>query len=94
MPNSPSAEKRLRQNADRRLHNRSVKSELKTLTKKLLAFVEAGDRESAGKLYPTVVSKMDKAGRRRIYHPNTIARKKSALTRLMNGLSGRAPAAS
>lgn len=83
MPNNASAKKRLRQDAVRRLRNRSAKSEIRTLTKRLLASIEAGDRESAAQLFPQVISKMDKAGRRRVYHPNTIARQKSKLTRLV-----------
>ena len=37
MPNSKQAIKRLRQNKLRNLHNRTVKSEIKTYTKRVLA---------------------------------------------------------
>ena len=86
MANSPSANKRIRQNEQRRLRNKSVVSEIKTLTKKFTASVQKGEAEAARALYPVVIAKMDKAGRRHIYHRNTVARKKSALTRLLNTL--------
>ncbi|MBN1441887.1 MAG: 30S ribosomal protein S20 [Planctomycetes bacterium] len=86
MANSASANKRIRQNETHRLRNKSVVSEIKTLTKKFVASVEKGEAEAARALYPVVISKMDRAGRRCIYHRNTVARKKSALTRLLNTL--------
>ena len=79
MANSLSAKKRIRQNVKHRLSNKSVKSEIKTLTKNLLDSIEAKDEESAQKLYAEIVSKMDKAGRKHIYHRRTVARKKSQL---------------
>lgn len=88
MAHSLSAKKRIRQNEKQRLRNKIVKSEIKTLTKKLLQLVESKDSEAANRLFPTVISKMDKAARKRIYHPNTIARKKSKVTKLVNSLQG------
>jgi small subunit ribosomal protein S20 len=91
MPQSRQARKRVRQNEKLNLRNRSVKNEIKTLTKKLLEYVAAGNREAAQALAPTLVSKMDKAARRRIYHPNNVARKKSALARSLNKLALETP---
>lgn len=90
MPNCASAKKRLRQNERSRLRNKSVKSEIKTLTKKLLLQVENGEADEARQLLPIIVSKMDKAARRAIYHQNTIARKKASLVRALSRLDANA----
>ena len=86
MAHSLQAKKRIRQNERRRLDNKSVKSELKTLTKKFQSFIESSQADEAKELYPVLISKMDKASRKHIFHRNTIARKKSALTQLLNSL--------
>ncbi len=87
MPHSAQAKKRLRQSDKRNLHNRSARNEIKTLTKKLVAHVEAGEKDAAQALYPQLISKMDKAARRHIYHTNTVARKKSQVTRRLATLA-------
>ena len=87
MAQSLQAKKRIRQNEKQRLRSKSVKTEIKTLTKKLLALVDKKDREAASGLLPTIISKMDKAARKRVYHPNTIARKKSKITKAFNSLN-------
>ena len=81
MPNTPSAIKRLRQNAKRRLHNRIAKKIIKTFTKRALAAAAAGELEKAAADFRTATAKIDKAGARRILHPNTAARRKSKLAR-------------
>lgn len=86
MANSPSARKRIRQNEDRRLRNKSRKSELKTLTKRFLERVENKDRDGAQTVFRTLVAKLDRAGVRRLYHPNKVARYKSRLSRILNQL--------
>jgi len=88
MANSLQAKKRIRQNTTHRLRNMSTKSELKTLTKKLLGYVAAKDKEAAQPLFLALISKMDKAGSRNVYHRNTIAHKKSQLTKAYNELAG------
>lgn len=81
MPNTPSAIKRLKQNVKRRMHNRIVKKVIKTFTKRTLAAVSAKEFEKAETDFRTTVAKIDKAGARRVLHPNTAARRKSKLTR-------------
>ncbi len=92
MAHSAQAKKRIRQNEVRRLRNKSAKSEIKTLTKRLEGLIESsgsddGAKDAARELLPTLVSKLDKAGRRNVYHRNTVARKKSQIARLVNSLS-------
>ena len=75
MANHPSSLKRQRQSEKRRLHNRGVKSEIKTLAKKILS---AG-KDEAVKLAKTLQSKLDKAGRRGILHQKSASRKVAQL---------------
>jgi small subunit ribosomal protein S20 len=81
MPNTPSAIKRLKQNVKRRLHNRIVKKVIKTYTKRTLAAVAEKEFEKAEADFRLTVAKIDKAGARRVLHPNTASRRKGRLTR-------------
>jgi small subunit ribosomal protein S20 len=81
MPNTPSAIKSLKQNVKRRMHNRIAKKVIKTFSKRALTAAAAGEVEKARTDFRTAVSKIDKAGIRRVLHPNTAARRKSKLTR-------------
>jgi small subunit ribosomal protein S20 len=79
MPNTHSAIKRLKQNRKRRLHNRITKKIIKTLTKRTLAAAADKEFDKAEADFRTTTAKIDKAGVRRVLHPNTAARRKSRL---------------
>jgi small subunit ribosomal protein S20 len=81
MPNTPSAIKRLKQNVKRRMHNRITKKIIKTYTKRSLAAVAGKEFEKAEADFRAAMAKIDKAGLRRVLHPNTAARRKSKLAR-------------
>jgi small subunit ribosomal protein S20 len=81
MPNSPSAIKRHKQSLKRRLHNRITKKVIRTYTKRTLAAVSAKDFHAAETDLRATLSKIDKAGVRRVLHPNTASRRKSRLMR-------------
>jgi small subunit ribosomal protein S20 len=81
MPNTPSAKKRLKQSQKRRLRNRIAKKIIKTYGKRTLTAAAEGKTEQAEKDFRFTISKIDKAGVRRVLHPNTAARRKSRLTR-------------
>ena len=81
MPNTTSAAKRMRQSVKRRMHNRITKKVIKTLTKRTLAAVAAKDFDKASADLKAAFAKIDKAGARRVLHPNTAARRKSSLAR-------------
>jgi small subunit ribosomal protein S20 len=86
MPHLKSGKKRLRQNLKRREHNRAVK---KTLRKQLKAVFEVGHDKAKSvdelnKEALVAIKKLDKAAARRVIHPNTAARKKSQIARLIN----------
>ena len=88
MAHSAQARKRIRQNEKRRLLNKSKKSEIKTLTKRLTDFVEGREVEAARALLPKLISRLDKAVKSNLFHKNTVARKKSKVTTLVGGLEG------
>jgi small subunit ribosomal protein S20 len=81
MPNTPSAIKRLKQSTKRRLHNRITKKVIKTYVKRTLAAAAAKEFEKAEADFRIASAKIDKAGARRVLHPNTAARRKSRLAR-------------
>lgn len=82
MPNTPSAIKRLKQSNKRRLHNRIVKKLIKTYTKRTMAALAAKEFEQAEADFRVTIKRIDKAGARRVLHPNTAARRKSKTYRL------------
>jgi small subunit ribosomal protein S20 len=79
MPNTKSAERRMRNSARKQLQNRSVKSRLHTLEKNYLALLGAGKREDAAGALRTVTSAFDKAAKSGVVHRATADRKKSRL---------------
>ena len=90
MPNSPSASKRMRQSVKRRMHNRITKKVIKTLMKRTMTSLAAKDFEKAAADFKTATAKIDKAGARRVLHPNTAARRKSKLARAYNAAVAKA----
>lgn len=88
MANIKSALKRIEVAERNRLHNRSYKSAVKTLTKNYLAAVEAHQAnpspDSLKQVEATMAaaySKIDKAVKCGVLHANTGARKKSRIAR-------------
>ena len=83
MPNTRSAERRMRSSARRHQHNEGIKSRLKTLEKKHLALVKAGKKDEATVSLRALSSAFDKAAKAGVLHPNNAGRKKSRLTALL-----------
>ena len=92
MPNTKSAERRMRNSTRKHSQNTSIKSRLKTLEKNFLDSVKAGKREDAEKAYRAVSSSFDKAAKTGVIHSGTASRKKSRLSHRLASLSP-APAA-
>ena len=92
MPNTPSAIKRLKQSTKRRMHNRIAKKIIRTYTKRTMAAVAAKEFDKAQADFRLTVAKIDKAGSRRVLHPNTAARRKARLTREYNAAVAKAKA--
>jgi small subunit ribosomal protein S20 len=83
MPHTRSAKKNLRKSEKRRLHNRSVKKDIKTQVKSFLEALD-GPADQLQKEYNLAAKKLDKAAAKRIVHPNLAARKKSQLARQLH----------
>jgi small subunit ribosomal protein S20 len=79
MPNTKSAERRMRSSKRKQLHNSSVKSRLRRLEKEFRAAVVAGKKDEAVKLLPGVHSAYDKAVKAGTVTRPTANRKKSRL---------------
>ena len=79
MPNTKSAERRMRNSARKQLQNRSTKSRLHTLERSYLSLLGAGKREDATKALQAVTSAFDKAAKTGVVHRGTADRKKSRL---------------
>ena len=81
MPNSKSAEKRLRQDKVRRARNRSVKTAMRTQLKKVMAAIDAGEIETAETEFKVAARHLDRAGAKNVIHRNAASRKKSRLSK-------------
>jgi small subunit ribosomal protein S20 len=92
MPTTKSAKKRLRQSLERRAHNRSVKSAVKTQVRKVRQAVAAGELEKAETEFRLAAKKLDRAGAKRVIHPNAAARTKSRLSHLIKSAKSKATA--
>jgi small subunit ribosomal protein S20 len=81
-----SAMKRMRQDEKRHARNVSVKSSLKTYTKRVETFIARKDTANVENLLRTAISALDKAAGKGVIHPNKAARKKSILSRKVHAL--------
>jgi small subunit ribosomal protein S20 len=81
--------KRNRQNEQRRIRNKAVRSELKTRLKRAVTLADQGaeDTADAARL---AVKRLDKAAAKGVIHKNAAARRKS---RLMKRIAGAGTAA-
>ena len=84
MANTSSAEKRIRQERKRTIHNRGQRSRLKTALKKVSSTTNPKEAHDA---FKEVSALLDRLATRRIIHPNKAARKKSQLARKLGKMS-------
>ena len=84
MPILHASYKDIKKSAKRALRNQSVKSGLKTETKKFLDLVVSKKTEEAKKQLNYLISQLDKASSKGIIHKNTASRK---IARLMKKLT-------
>ena len=84
MPNTTSAERRMRNSRRKHLHNLSVKSRLRRLEKNYRALLASGKKGEAVKLLPGVNSAYDKAVKFGVLHRYAANRKKSRLSVALN----------
>jgi len=79
--------KRNRQNEKARLRNKSVKSSLKTVIRKLNEASESGDTATATTLLRDASRQLDKAVSKGVIHKNQAANRKSAIAKRVGSLS-------
>jgi small subunit ribosomal protein S20 len=79
MPNTKSAERRMRNSERKHAHNRSIKSRLHTLERGYLDLLGAGKKDDAAKALRGISSAFDKAAKVGVIHRATADRKKSRL---------------
>jgi small subunit ribosomal protein S20 len=87
MPNNAAAAKRMRQEQKRRLHNRSIKSLVRTqVTKARQAIASDTSAEDAEEAVRAAVSELDRAAKKGVIHRNNAARRKSRLMKQLNAI--------
>ncbi len=84
MANHPSAKKRIRQTEARKLHNRYYAKTARNAIKRLRG---TSDKAEAEKMYPQVVSMIDKLAKKSIIHRNNASNLKSKLSSHINKLA-------
>jgi small subunit ribosomal protein S20 len=83
MPNIKQQERRIRTAARQRLENLRWRSATKTLHRRLVEAVDAGDETEIAETHRRLVRSLDRASARGAIHPNRAARKKSQAARLV-----------
>ncbi|MFT5297611.1 MAG: small subunit ribosomal protein S20 [Colwellia sp.] len=86
MANSKQAKKRAVQSEKRRQHNASRRSMMRTLFKKVLAAIEAGDKDTATKEFAAAQPILDRFATKGLVHKNKAARSKSRLNAAIKAL--------
>lgn len=84
MANHKSALKRAKQNVKRRERNRHIKGTYRTEVKGFIALVEAGKKDEATALLPSLHKTIDMAQTKGAIKKNAASRKKSRMTLLLN----------
>lgn len=83
MPNSKQALKRLVTDEKRRLHNKTIRTSMRSAMKGVLA---ASDKEAGQQALSLATKRIDKAAKGHIIHANAAARYKSRLAQRVNQL--------
>ena len=84
MPNTKSAEERMRNSARKQARNRIITTRLHSLEKKFQLSVTAGKKDDAKKAYQDVCSAFDKAAKTGTVPATRASRKKSRLALQLN----------
>jgi small subunit ribosomal protein S20 len=87
MANIASAKKRARQSEKRRAHNAALRSELRTMIKKVRKSIAAGDKQAALAEFQASQGRIDSITDKGIIHKNTAARHKSRLSTAIKSMA-------
>lgn len=79
MANKKQSLKYIRKTETRTSHNRSIRSRLKTLSRKVDDLAESDDQEARKTAAREMISAYEKAAKSGIVHPNKVSRKKAAV---------------
>ncbi len=79
-----SAEKRFAQSEVRRLRNKAIKSKCHTAVRKYVEAVQKKDEAAAAATLKVLVKELDTARGKGVLTRNSVARKKSRMTKLFN----------
>lgn len=87
MANIKSAKKRILVTKTKADRNKAIKSSVKTAIKKVLAAVEAGNKEVAAAELKAATKTIEMAATKGVYHKNNAARKVSRLSVAVNKMN-------
>lgn len=87
MANTAQAKKRAKQAEKSRIRNAGQRSNLRTFIKKVIAAVNAGDKEKAQAAFNTAVPIIDSAVNKGLIHKNKASRSKSRLNQKVKSLA-------
>jgi len=87
MANTKSAAKRDRQNGARTLHNKSIKTRVRTSRKAVALAIEAGDKAAALASYGRMASAADRAAKNGVIHKHAASRIKGIYARRIQALA-------
>jgi len=90
LANTKSAIKRIRQEKKRYLHNRMVKSRMRTFVRKAQMLIGRGSPEEVTEAVRAAISQIDKAAQKGVIHRNQAARRKSRLMKRVNSATSAA----
>ena len=80
MPNTKSAERRVRNSERKRVQNRAVKTRLKSLERSYEDALKSGKKDEATTAFRKISSAFDKAAKSGVVHKSKASRKKSRLS--------------
>lgn len=86
MANIKSAKKRIKVSAKRTLRNKSIKSKVKTMVKRVDAAIAANDKAAAQDALKVAIKTIAAATSKGIFHKKTSSRKISRLTKAVNAM--------
>jgi len=84
--NHASAKKRIRQTLKRTVRNKTIRTHVRTLVKRVRTAIESGDASAAKEALPAAIRRIDMAVSKGIFHRKTGSRYISRLTQRVAGL--------
>ena len=87
MANIKSAKKRILVNRTKAERNKSIRSSVKTATKKVYAAIATGDKAAAVAELSAATKVIEMAGSKGVYHKNNIAHKVSRISKAVNEMA-------